>query len=271
MPDTPKTLYKYVTSDRALTCIPEVGNGTLRATQPAALNDPFECALIAAGSEVWKEKDELAAVLTAINARKPVTEQDVEEAQERHGGLFLRQLFADRISTKFGLISLAADPFHPLLWSHYTLDGSGFVIGYDVSELDNLVGQGGWLRAVQYEDMPPLIQTPDIMAFEMSNLPIMLSRKSHHWSYENEWRLIVELTSTIGTGLMDQHGQPVNLVAIPNEAVVSVYYTERTPIERVRHIESRLSDENNRYRAIEPHNLLMSNVSYVYYDPSEER
>ena len=42
------TLYKYVTSDRALTCIPEVGDGTLRATQPAALNDPFECAVMPA-------------------------------------------------------------------------------------------------------------------------------------------------------------------------------------------------------------------------------
>ena len=38
-------LYKYVTPRRALTCIPEVGDGTLRATQPAALNDPFECAV----------------------------------------------------------------------------------------------------------------------------------------------------------------------------------------------------------------------------------
>ena len=270
MPDMPKTLYKYVTADRALTCIPEVGNGTLRATQPAALNDPFECALVVAGSRALEERDKIATLLTAINARKPVTEKDVDEAQERHGGLFLRQLFADRISTKFGLISFAADPFHPLMWSHYTVDGSGFVIGYDVSELDNLVGEGGCLRAVQYEDFPPLIQTPDVMASEMSNLPLMLSRKSRHWSYEDEWRLIIELNATIGTGLMDQHRQPVNLVPISNEAVVSVYYTERTPIERVRHIEGRLSDENNRYRAIEPHKLLMSSVSYAYYDPSEE-
>ena len=34
-------LYKYVTAQRALTCIPELGDGTLCATQPAALNDPF--------------------------------------------------------------------------------------------------------------------------------------------------------------------------------------------------------------------------------------
>ena len=41
-----RILYKYVTPERALTCIPEVGNGTLRATQLAALNDPFECHVV---------------------------------------------------------------------------------------------------------------------------------------------------------------------------------------------------------------------------------
>ena len=37
-----KTLYKYMIAERVLTCLPEVGDGTLRATQPATLNDPFE-------------------------------------------------------------------------------------------------------------------------------------------------------------------------------------------------------------------------------------
>ena len=36
-------LFKYVSADPALTCLPEIGDGALRATQPAALNDPFEC------------------------------------------------------------------------------------------------------------------------------------------------------------------------------------------------------------------------------------
>ena len=38
-------LYKYVSAERALTCLPEIGDGTLRATQPSALNDPFECSV----------------------------------------------------------------------------------------------------------------------------------------------------------------------------------------------------------------------------------
>ena len=43
---TPSLLYKYVTAERALACLPEVGDGALRATQPTALNDPFECHVV---------------------------------------------------------------------------------------------------------------------------------------------------------------------------------------------------------------------------------
>ena len=68
-------LYKYVTSRRALTCIPEVGDGTLRATQPASLNDPFECAVET--TYVVPDEDEedciLARVLSEINHSRPVT------------------------------------------------------------------------------------------------------------------------------------------------------------------------------------------------------
>ena len=92
----------------------------------------------------------------------------------------------------------------------------------------------------------------------------MLSMKSSHWSYENEWRLIVELSTTIGTGATDQHNQPISLVRIPNEAVVSVHYTERTPFETVGVIQERLADTNNRYRAGHPRKLVLSSMSYGY-------
>ena len=65
-------LYKYVTPRRALTCIPEVGDGTLRATQPAALNDPFECAVttLYVIKNESEENRKLAKVLTDINESK---------------------------------------------------------------------------------------------------------------------------------------------------------------------------------------------------------
>ena len=265
-------LYKYVTPKRALTCIPEVGDGTLRATQPAALNDPFECAVTTTyiiPDEV-EENRELAKVFTEINENKPVTEGDVRRARREHGSLFTRQLFTEQVSTRFGIVSFTTDPYHPLMWSHYTTDGSGFVIGYDVAELSKLTGPEGSLRNVEYGERPPRILGPIVLVSPESNLPILLSNKSDHWSYETEWRLIVELNKTIGIGETDQHGQPINLVQVPNEAVVTVYYTERTPRDSVTLMRDRLADKNNRYRAESPRKLILSPAAYGYEEAPDE-
>ena len=265
-------LYKYATAKRALTCIPEVGDGTIRATQPASLNDPFECAVTTPYTFPNKaeENEKLASALTAINETKPVTAERVRRARQEFGSLFTRQLFAEQVSTRFGIVSFSTNPYHPLMWSHYTTDGSGFAIGYDVAALSKLTGLKGCLNMMKYGDRPPPIFDPIVLVWPESNLPKLLSIKSKHWSYENEWRLIVELSKTIGTGETDQHGHPINLVQVPNEAVVSVYYTERTPRESVRLIQGRLGDKNNRYRAESPRRLIMSSTSYGYEEAPED-
>ncbi len=265
-------LYKYVTSQRVLSCIPDVGDGTLRATQPAALNDPFECAVATAYviPDEEEENQRLADALTGINKSKPITPEDVHRARQEHGSLFTRQLLTEQLSTRFGIVSFTTNPLHPLMWSHYTTDASGFVIGYNIEQLQQLAGPMGFLRTVNYSNLPPLIAGPIVLVSPRSNLPILLSQISDHWSYEEEWRLIVELNRTIGTGGTDQHGQPINLVQVPNEAVVSVHYTERTPRESVEMIQSRLADRNNRYLADHPRKLILSSTSYGYEESPNE-
>ena len=150
------------------------------------------------------------------------------------------------------------------MWSHYTSDGSGFVIGYDSAKLSQLAGPKGGLRKVVYQDKPARIPGPIVLSSPESNLPTLLSMKSDHWSYEDEWRLIMELSETIGIGETDRHGLPINLLQVPNEAVVSVYYTERSPQETVKLIRERLADKNNRYRAESTRKLILSLTSYGY-------
>ena len=96
----------------------------------------------------------------------------------------------------------------------------------------------------------------------------VLRQKSQHWEYEQEWRLIVELNQTIGTGKSDRHKQPINLIRVPNEAVVRVYYTERTPRQTVDEVGKRLADPNNRYTAKSPRKLILSPNSYEYVEES---
>ena len=165
-------LYKYITSQRVLTCIPEVGDGTLRATQPAALNDPFECAVVPAYATPDEEKENraLAEVLTQINSDKPVSEEAVCQARRDYGSLFTRQLLTKQLSTRFGIISFTTNFCHPLMWSHYTTDESGYVIGYDVAELKKLTNPEDYLRNVKYRSRPPGVIDPDVLTPE-SSLP----------------------------------------------------------------------------------------------------
>ena len=187
-----------------------------------------------------------------------------------YGSLYLRHLFAEQLSGRFGIVSFATDPRHPLMWSHYTLDGSGFVVGYDVERLRGLSTRERGLRPVRYGvDMAPIIGY-GVLNFPEENLDGLMSLKSSHWDYESEWRLIVELDQTIGTGLPDTRGLPVNLVRMPNEAVVSVYHTERTPVDVVERIRSRLENPNNRYGTRHLTKLVASAEQCGYEDAPEQ-
>ena len=260
-------LYKYVSSQRALTCLPEVGDGTLRATQPSALNDPFECAT----TKIFVETDsdagnrQLSTVLTNIHDSTPVSEDDVLKAREQYGSFYMRELMSKQLSRRFGVIAFASSPYHPLMWSHYTVDGSGFVIAYDVEELRNLCPAEDYLRPVDYSKKPPFITGYPVLS-DAGNILIFLAHKSDHWEYEREWRLIVELNATIGTGHRDAHDQSINLVRIPNRAVSKVFFTERTPSDAVDEARKRLEDGNNRYRVRDLTKLVLSETEYAYVE-----
>lgn len=256
-------LYKYVPAELALKCLPEVGDGSLRATQPAALNDPFECAVTGSFHERNEQEgnENFAQILTSLHPATPVTADDVAQGREKDRILYLRDLLSRQLSQRFGIVSFSRDPFHPLLWSHYTTDGSGFVIGYDSTELSQLVSAGRLVK-VRYETTLPIL--PDYPELHEANLRVLLSLKGTHWEYEQEWRLIVELAHTIGTGRNDRHDLPINLLRISNSAVSCVYHTERIPCQAVAEIRSRLANPNNRYSAPPPHKLSMSPKNYRY-------
>ena len=150
-----EVLYKYVRSNLVEACLLEVGDGTLRATQPAALNDPFECGVLPGNRRVADaSNDEIAALLTSLNGTTPVGQDAVQQAKQTYGSLFLRELLAKQLSERFGIVSFAADPRHPLLWAHYTGDGSGFVIGYDKEQISALSHGVALLMQVGYRKRP---------------------------------------------------------------------------------------------------------------------
>ena len=262
-----KVLYKYVSAANALKCIPEVGDGALRATQPSALNDPFECSVLKIFNIPRTSHDKTVAEnLTKINPATPITEREVTRARERSPTLFWQELLRQQVSHRFGVVSFASEPRHPLLWAHYTVDGSGFSIGYDIAMLSKLTQGNERLEPVEYRQ-----QRPSIIGYEVlpnqDNVYNILLKKSSYWCYEKEWRLVVELNHTSETEKIDAHGIPIYLIRVPNVAVKKIYYTERTPAEIVHTIESRIRDAYNGYGV---HKLVKMVLSDTTYDYEEE-
>ena len=115
-----------------------------------------------------------------------------------------------------------------------------------------------------------LLQAPLTLAvydvLNEASVNALLSVKSEHWSYEGEWRLIPELNETIGTGAVDGLGYSINLLRVPNEAVVSVYHTERAKPKLTEEVVDRISNSNNRYGARRLTKLVPARTGYGYED-----
>ena len=261
----PEVLYKYVSADRAAKVLPENGNGALRATQPAALNDPLECATRC--SAVYPSEDkEVKEMIEALNWIVPehsLKKSDVQLSRRQLGTQAWNDLFRKQLSRRFGVVSFSSSVLHPLLWAHYADSGAGVVIGYRVSELVKIATGYERLGAVQYMDEPPISMGHGIFKDE-GNLHIILLTKASYWKYEQEWRLTLELKNTVGIGESDQNGHSINICPIPNEAVTEVYFTERTPKSTVETIEARLRDPGNRFRAEALRKLILAPDRYGY-------
>ena len=261
----PTILYKYVPADRALSILPEDGNGALRATQPAALNDPLECATLC--SAVYpSEQEEAREILETLNWIVPeqsLTISHVQLSRRQLGTQAWNDLFRRQLSRRFGVVSFSRSALHPLLWAHYADSGTGVVVGYRVSVLNSIPVGYERLEAVRYSEKPP-INMGHVIFRDESNLHAVMLTKADYWEYEQEWRLTLELKNTVGTGFDDRTGHSINICPIPNEAVTQVYFTERTPQTTVEKIEARLKKPSNRFRTRAPRRLVLSSGRYGY-------
>ena len=261
----PTVLYKYIPADRAVEVLPENGNGALRATQPAALNDPLECATRSSAIYPSEDKEvhEMVEVLNWIVPEHSLENSDVQLSRRQLGTQAWNELLRKQLSLRFGVVSFSSSALHPLLWAHYADSGAGVVIGYRVSVLKTITTGYERLGAVQYSDEPPTSGGHVIFKDE-GNLHAILLTKASYWEYEQEWRLTLELKNTVGTGKSDRNGHSINIRQIPNEAVTEVYFTERTPKSTVETIKTRLKNPSNRFRAEVPRKVILAPDKYGY-------
>lgn len=105
--------------------------------------------------------------------------------------LNLQRSVLDIMSRKFGVLSLSEKPTQPLMWAHYAALHEGLLIEFDEK---NTLFQGPEFFPVEYLTDRAIYDPsgqPDGEAVE-----VFSRRKSTHWAYERERRLIVRLELT---------------------------------------------------------------------------
>ncbi len=124
--------------------------------------------------------------------------------------------------SEFGLTCFTTDPSHPLMWSHYADKGKGVAVGLDREVL--LKGFAPYHYGfVSYDVRRPLLRDhAELQAMKLKTL----MRKSAHWHYEREFRMIRELQTP---GKYDD-------VSFEGSAIRQVIIGPFTPLDKIRKI-----------------------------------
>ena len=187
-----------------------------------------------------KINHEYALALTELFPSSPISVDDVERYRREHPVGYGAELTCDQLSKRYGVTSFSTKRNDVKMWSHYADDCKGVVIGYNIDFWVKHLFDTSIIRKVEYLDDPPLVMGPQVINQE--NAYTFMSSKGAAWEYEQEWRLITELSKT------RQTGNHIAVITVPQESVSSILITDRTSQDTVDNIVQRLNNPSNDYR-----------------------
>lgn len=203
-------LYKYrsmqsIDVDRIIT------HNALFFPSPSRFNDPFDCKT---GFSLKHSTEKRLAkfhklIVNILLKDAPPQEKDkfIKEAVERHKNndiefeehilIAIRKGLEDSNDMTLGVQCFSKIPDHILMWSHYSDGHRGFVLQFDKYILDKLFK---YSEKVVYSD-----NYPSLNQFVSKNsrtlFELFLFKKSTHWKYEQEWRIVQPVIKNDGTKL----------------------------------------------------------------------
>ncbi len=137
----------------------------------------------------------------------------------------------DKWQDMFGVLSLASIHDNITMWSHYSLNHSGFVIEFDLTNtfFDRRQKETDLIRCVRkvkYESNRPDIKLYDSTLSERELLNFLvesiLLTKSTHWTYEGELRMISYLKET--DQVLELGNQAIHLNRFDPSVIRAVYF-----------------------------------------------
>lgn len=240
----PQVLYKYIPARRLDHALPDEKPCSFRATPPNELNDineiNFKALFVDDERNREKINREYALTLTELFPTSPISVDDVEKYRQKNPFGYGAELTCDQLSKRYGVTSFSTRNNDVRMWSHYADDCRGVVIGYNVDYWVKHLFGTSIIRQVNYADNLPLVVGPRVVNQE--NAYSFMSSKGAAWEYEQEWRLITELSKT------QQSGKDIAVITVPQESVSSISITDRTSQHTVDIIVRRLNNPSNDYR-----------------------
>jgi hypothetical protein len=191
---TPDTLYKYRdwrnNNHRKLIFKQEI-----YFPKPSEFNDPFD-GNIPVRWDLLTYEECFEKNLEIINIKyKDEDQQKVREyAKQVTDGKTLwhpdrlakeRPEQLDKWNSIIGLFSLSSIPDNILMWSHYSYNHTGFVVGFDSNSLLNEY-DFDYIEPIIYQKQYPTISGLDDLTEQFHK---KFFCKSDLWSYEAEWRI----------------------------------------------------------------------------------
>ncbi|WP_178119586.1 DUF2971 domain-containing protein [Pseudomonas sp. SCB32] len=164
-----RTLYKYcsVSSPENVRRFKRLLEGNIYFSSPLRFNDPFE-----------------------LSAKIDISRSPLMYGLSRRQAGEVNRLFRlanpDAVSNdwkgKIGILCLSEYPLSILMWSHYAFDHSGICVGFDTGY-------------PPFHDAIKVLYSPDRPCVTIGSssdelLENVFLKKSIHWEYEGEWRVI---------------------------------------------------------------------------------
>jgi DUF2971 family protein len=235
--------YKYMRLDR----FTSLRRRRIRFTQPGAFNDPFEMpAFKAAEAEAGlrgfaglsQQTREILAGLTRgeippAASRLPIDywfappppQRPVPPVPDVRSTAAIERI--RDIDREFGILSLSMTADNLLLWAHYADEHRGLAVEIDPDESEFRTQAPSdhdfqLARSVRYSAQRPLIPETDDILFEHFFV------KSLEWEYEQEYRIVRKLASSVET-VRPTAPYPVHLYDLPPNAIRKVIFGVRAP------------------------------------------
>lgn len=212
-------LYKYLKSEQKNI----LENGLIRFTQPSYFNDPFEA--LPKVKQLLSDEivDTLYAnlnndflfneLISKIDNSEGVKNMQIfRESFKKNDFSNNRELFYNRLlgktvddltaemkkfwDSQIGILCLTEDCDNLTMWSHYSENHTGYIIGFNpLKYITNPQQQLSRLRKVRYTCKRPHLTLLDFQnitgySFLYEWIEVFLYTKSKEWAMENEWRQV---------------------------------------------------------------------------------